>query len=265
MNYLKDKVFLVTGCSSGLGKELAMQMNAKGAFVSGIARRQDKLEELSNEIRFRNNFFSFTGDITNDHDRKEYIKDSHNRFKKIDGIVLNAAISMKGYSIELGTDLYRKTMDTNFFSAIELMKLVFNEIKSNKGDIVIIGSLMGMIPYPYRSGYVASKHALNGWAESVKLENYNTGPNIMTVYCGYMRTEISAKSLTNNPSLVAGTSSGSKKGSDPAEVAAKIIKGVEERKDKLFPVKTSEKILMQMYKYFPAFLEKKYLSKRTLN
>ena len=263
---MKNKVFIITGCSSGLGWELALQLNALGVKVAGIARRDENLQKLTGIVTNPDHLLTIKGDITIDSDCQKLIDATIQKFGQIDGIIVNAGISMKGHTLDLGLDLYRKTMETNYFAAINLIQKAYVHIQKQSGHIIIIGSLLGLIPFPYRAGYVASKHALISWAETLKIElkGQNIGVHFMTVFCGYMRTEISGKSLTNDPSLIKGNSEGSQKGSDPKVVASKIIKGIEKCKTTLYPIKTNEKILFCLNKLSPLLIEKIYLSKQTL-
>lgn len=263
--YFKNKTYLLTGCSSGLGWELAHFLINYGAKVVGIARRKDKLEQLSDTVANSDNLVTLCGDISNDQDCVEFVQLAIKNYKSIDGIILNAGVSVKGYSLDLGIEHYSKAMEINYYATINLIKKTYQYIEKQAGDIVIIGSLLGIIPMPYRSGYVASKHALIGWAESFRIEKYTSKVNIMVVNCGYMKTEISANSITNDPSLIKGVSEASKKGSDPKLVASKILKGMIKKKSKLYPIKKSEKVMLYLYRYFPNILEKKFLQKITID
>jgi dehydrogenase/reductase SDR family member 7B len=259
--YFQDKVFLITGASSGLGREMARLAIKKGARVSCIARREDKLRSLREEVG-EQNILCVTGDITDRESIDRLIDLTLGRWKKLDYLLLNAAISAHGDFELLDRQLIDKTMEINFLSNVYTVQKAFPHVNEQKGMIVNISSLLGLVPYAFFSPYVASKHAMRGWMDSLRMElrNKKAGAKVMTAFCGYMKTEITSKSLSHRPMKGIHSHKESLAGQPPEKVARKILAGIQRRKTRLYPVKPAERAFLVLHKIFPSLVEMALLS-----
>lgn len=169
----KNKVILITGASSGIGRELANSLALLEANLILVSRNIQKLEELKQELlkKVKTEVLIVNGDLEKKQFSKEILDKTINKFNRIDYLILNAGMSMNCpfRDIEKLSDM-EKIMQLNYFANVYLMNYFLPQLQKNKARIVAISSVQGIIGIPYHSGYVASKHALNGFLDAVQLE-----------------------------------------------------------------------------------------------
>ncbi len=197
INFFKNKVVAVTGGSDGIGKALVEKLIFEGAFVSTCGRNHDKLLSLEKHIQSVN-LFVFNADVSIKEDCKDFIHHTINKFGKIDILINNAGISMRSMLIDCDIDVIKKLMDINFLGAVYCTKYALKSIMQNKGSIVGISSIAGYRGLPGRSGYSASKFALNGWLESIRTELSPLDVNVMWVCPGFTKSNIRNAALNEN-------------------------------------------------------------------
>lgn len=172
-NFFQNKVILITGASSGIGRELANSFASLGSKLILISRNLERLEELRQEIlqKEKTEILIISGDLEKKEFSKQILDKSVDKFKRIDFLILNAGISMNCpfREVEKLSDM-EKIMQINYFANVYLIHYFLEQIKKDKTTIVAISSVQGIIGIPYHSGYVASKHALNGFLDSLQLE-----------------------------------------------------------------------------------------------
>ena len=168
-NFFNNKVVAVTGGSEGIGKALVEALLQKGAKVATCGRNNDKLYNL------RTDFASFplhttVTDVSNENDCRRFIESTIKVFGGIDILINNAGISMRAELKDASVDVIRKVMDINFFGAVYCTHFALNSLIERKGIIVGVSSIAGYRGLPGRSGYSASKFALQGWLEAIRTE-----------------------------------------------------------------------------------------------
>ena len=171
----KDKVFVVTGASSGIGAELAIQLSKKGAYVVCAARTKEKLETVCNKIS-KNNGFSIAvqADITDKVQCDKIINVAIEKFQKIDALILNAGISMWAKFDEIeDVQFFQTIMNTNYLGSVFCVHAALPYLKKTRGMIVSCSTAQAIMGFPNHSGYVASKHALHGFLSTIRMENKN--------------------------------------------------------------------------------------------
>lgn len=170
---LKDKVILITGASSGIGKELAFSLARFGCKLVLVSRNLEKLEEIKKNILQKNKIeiLIITGDLEKENFGKEVLKKTISQFNRIDYLILNAGMSMNCpfREVQRLSDM-SKIMQINYFANVYLIYYFLDQLKKDKARVVAISSVQGIIGIPYHSGYVASKHAFNGFLDSLQLE-----------------------------------------------------------------------------------------------
>lgn len=222
---LSGTVCVVTGASSGIGRQVALDLAALGAAVCVVARRQHLLRELLGSLSGEGHSL-FTADISDPHQVSKlaaHVEEFHGR---CDVLVNNAGFSAGG-SFD-GTaaleDLHR-VMDTNFFGAIHCAAELLPLLKSSApSHIVNVTSIAGRLPSPGASTYCASKFALAGWTESARFDLERKGIFLSTVEPGPIPTEgFPQKGLTGHPWLrrLVGT---------PGDVSAAVVDVIENKK-----------------------------------
>lgn len=169
---LSDSVVIITGASSGIGRATALRFADDGAKVVVAARRQDALEDLAREIEQRGGKASPYGlDVTKEdevHALARYARDTYGR---IDVWVNNAAVTLFGRFEEIPPEAFRRVLDTNFFGYVHGARAVLPYFREQgRGTLINVSSIVGEVGQPYTSPYVASKWAIRGFSESLRME-----------------------------------------------------------------------------------------------
>src|SRR3954467_12630424 len=185
-DYFKNKVAVVTGGTDGIGRALVSALLAAGAKVATCGRHHDKLYRLQSEYP---PYPLHTGvaDVSNENDCRHFIESTIQVFGGIDILINNAGISMRSLLKDATIDVIRKVMDINFFGVVYCTKYALDSIIKRKGTIVGVSSIAGYRGLPGRSGYSASKFALQGWLESIRTELIDSAVHVMGVCPGLDR------------------------------------------------------------------------------
>ena len=254
MANFKDKIVVITGGSDGIGKALVVQFLALGAKVATCARNNDKLVQLSSQNPSEN-LFTMQLDVTNQSADEAFIKAVEDKWGGIDILINNAGISMRALVSEVSMDTLKNVMDINFWGTVYTTKAALPAIQKANGVIVGVSSIAGYRGLPGRSGYSASKYALNGWLEALKTELYGSGTHVMWVCPGFTTSNIRNAAL-NKDAKAQGESPMDEGAMMSAEECAKhIIESIAKRKRTLVLTFTGKRTVF-MNKYFPAWADK---------
>lgn len=192
------KVAIITGASSGIGRAIALELSYRGVSVMLASRTEENLIAVRQEIENNGGVAShFVIDVRDESLCRELVETTCKRFQKIDYLINNAGISMRANFSDVDMAVLRQVMDTNFWGSVYCARYALPHILQTGGSIVGISSICGVTPLPGRSGYSASKHALDGFLESLRLENRKTGLHIMLVHPGYTSSNIRRVALNN--------------------------------------------------------------------
>jgi len=187
--FFNDKVVVVTGGTDGIGKALIELLVSKNVQIATCGRNQSKLDELKNQHP-NANLFCCKADVSIYNDCENFIQKTLAYFGKIDILINNAGISMRTELVDCDVEVIKKVMDINFMGTVYCTKLALDSIIENQGSIVGISSIAGYRGLPGRSGYSASKFALNGWLESIRTELSNKNVNVLWVCPGFTQSNI---------------------------------------------------------------------------
>ncbi len=253
-DFFRNKVVAITGGSSGIGKALIEQLLPMGAKIATCARNQDKLYDL--QLRHSTApLHCVVADVSIYNDCKMFIDSTVTQFGGIDILINNAGISMRALLKDADLDVFRKVMDINFFGSVYCTKLALNSLIERKGTIVGISSIAGYRGLPGRSGYSASKFALNGWLEAIRTELSDDEVNVMWVCPGYTRSNIRNAALNNKAESHGESPVDEAELMSPEKCATYIIKAIEKRKRTLvLTFKGVQTVLVN--KFFPAWADK---------
>ena len=153
---------------------------------------------------------------------------------KIDVLVNNGGITQRSLAADTSTEVVRKIMEVNFFGTVALTKSVLPYfLKQKGGHIVVVSSIVGKFGFHLRSAYAASKHALHGFFESLRMEIYNENVKVLIVCPGKIRTNISINAYTGDGSKHGKMDDSTNKGLSPEDCARKILKGIENNKEEI--------------------------------
>jgi len=254
MANFKDKIVVITGGSDGIGKALVQQFLDAGAKVATCGRNNDKLLSLSNDCA-SDNLFTIQVDVANQGQCESFIKAVTDKWGGLDVLINNAGISMRALVSEVSIETLKNVMDINFWGTVYTTKAALPAIQKTNGVIVGVSSIAGYRGLPGRSGYSASKYALNGWLEALRTELFGSGTHVMWVCPGFTSSNIRNAAL-NKDAKAQGESpmdEGAMMSSE--ECANHIIDAIVKRKRTLILTFTGKRTVF-MNKYFPAWADK---------
>ncbi len=255
ISFVKNKVVVITGASSGIGRALAKEFAAKGARLSLGARRTELLEQLQQELPETEMLIVKT-DVSNEEDCRTLIDETVNRFGQIDILINNAGISMRALFEEVDTKVIRQLMDVNFYGTVYCSKFALPYLLKTKGSLVGVISIAGYVGLPGRTGYSASKFAIRGFLDTVRIENLKKGLHVLVAAPGFTASEVRKVALTNDGSQQGETPRDESKMMSSEECAKHIVRAIEKRKRELILTFTEGKLTVFLGKFFPALLDK---------
>jgi len=229
MSFFTDKVVVVTGGTDGIGKALVNLLMTQGAKVVTCGRDYDKLYHLQT-VYAGKPLFAISADVSNEIECQKLIQQAVNVFGAVDVLINNAGISMRALFSETDLETIRRVMDINFWGAVYCTKYALPYITKNKGTVAAISSIAGYRGLPGRSGYSASKFALQGWMEALRTELLQSGVNVMWVCPGFTRSNIRNVALDKNSEPQGETPLDENSLMSPKECAQYILKAIEKRK-----------------------------------
>lgn len=198
MKNFQGKIIWITGASSGIGAELAIQSANAGAIVILSGRNQQNLELVKKNLPHPEAHLIVPLDLEHSDNFKELAASVISRVKRIDVLINNGGISQRGTAYETDEVVDRRIMEVNYFGNIALAKAVLPYMrKQGGGHIVVLSSIAGKFGFFLRSAYSASKHALHGFYESLMLEEESNGIKVTIACPGKINTNISVNALNS--------------------------------------------------------------------
>lgn len=258
---MKNKVVIITGASSGIGKATAIQFAKKGASLVIAARSLDKLEQTKQEIEdLGAAVIMVKADVSQEEDCKNIIDQAITKFGQIDILINNAGISMRALFKDTELSVIKNVMDINFWGAVYCTKFALPHILKNKGSVVGVSSIAGFVGLPARTGYSASKFAMHGFLNALRNENLENGLHVLIACPGF-----TASNIRNTALKADGTSQGVSpreegKMMSAEEVAKHILSAIVNREEQI--VLTNEgKLAHWLSKFLPKIINKAVFNK----
>jgi short-subunit dehydrogenase len=185
-------VVLITGASSGIGEELALQLAQRGALLTLAARRAALLEEMSRKIGATATVRPLVVecDVTKDGDVERAVAETVRERGKLDIVFANAGFGVAGMFTKLTLEDYRRQFETNVFGVLRTLYAALPEVKKTKGQLVITGSVAGWAATPGTSAYAMSKFALRALANSITPELAVAGVKVTLISPGFFESEL---------------------------------------------------------------------------
>ncbi|HEX6039748.1 SDR family oxidoreductase, partial [Longimicrobium sp.] len=188
----RENVVVITGASEGIGRELALQLADQGAWLVLAARDAARLYAVAEECRLRGaRAVSVPTDVADQAQCRALIERTVAEYGRVDTLVNNAGIGMWARFDEV-QDLapFERMMQVNYFGSVYCTHAALPHLKRTRGRIVGVSSLTGKAGVPTRSGYAATKHAMAGFFDSLRIELDGTGVTVTMIYPGFVATEI---------------------------------------------------------------------------
>lgn len=231
MRNFEGRIVAITGASSGIGMALAYEFALLGAKLSLAARRTEKLIEIKNELKKTGTEVCIvTTDVTQEESCKVFIEKTLNHYTKIDILINNAGISMRSLFKNVELDVLKRLMDVNFWGAVYCTKFALPSLLENRGVVVGVSSVAGFHGLPGRTGYSASKFALHGFLETLRIEHLKDGLHVLVIAPGFTASEIREKALVGNGIEQGKTPRDETKMLTPQFVAKNLIRAIQKRK-----------------------------------
>ncbi len=227
---MRNKVVVITGASSGIGLALALQALEEGAFVAVCARNCTSLIEANSKEIEEGRFLVMSVDVSDEIACKQFIDAVINKWQKIDVLINNAGISMRSLLAETEISVLKELMNINFWGTVYCTKYALESIKAQKGVIVGVSSIAGYRGLPGRTGYSASKFAMQGFLESLRTELLHSGAHVMWVSPGFTASNIRNVSRIGNGSVQGETPLEESKLMSASTCASLIYKAIHKRK-----------------------------------
>jgi len=250
--HFKDKVIWITGASSGIGAMLATKLAQQQAILILTARNIDALQVVQKEcLSYTPDCQILPANLVND-DLQSLVNKAISLFGHVDVLINNAGITQRSLAIETSIDVYRQLMEIDYFVPVSITKyLMPHFIARTSGHVIAISSMAGLMGFPMRSGYSAAKHALNGFFETLQVENTIPALYFTIISPGRINTPISLSALTANGIPYNKMDEGQLNGIPVAKCADKILNAIKHKKKHII-IAREERILLWLWWFLPA-------------
>jgi dehydrogenase/reductase SDR family member 7B len=253
---MKDKVIIITGASSGIGKALAFSFGREGAKIVITGRKEAPLLEVSQALTEAGiDNLAIVSDVSIEADNVDMVNKTIQKYGKIDVLINNAGISMRSMFEDCDLKVIKSVMDINFWGTVYATKYSLSHIKETKGSIVGVSSIAGYRGLPVRSGYSASKFAVNGFLEALRTELLHTGVHVLTACPGFTASNIRIASLGSDGNSKGESMRDEGNMMSSEEVADRILKAVKNR-DRGMILTLQGKAIILINKLLPKWADK---------
>ena len=228
---MKGRRIILTGASEGIGRALALELAGRGARVALAARDRERLETLAQECRGRGGeALAIPTDVTNEQDLEWLVTETVKTFGGLDAVVHNAGITMwSRFDALKDLSIFERLMEVNYLAPVRLTALTLPHLKQSRGLIVAIASLAGLTGVPERSGYAASKHAMVGFFDSLRIELAGSGVDVSVIAPDFVVSEIHKRAIGPDGEALGASPMMQSKIMTADECAARIVRAIEKR------------------------------------
>ena len=232
---MKDRRIILTGASEGIGRALALDLAARGARLALAARDRDRLESLAQECRTRGGeALAVPTDVTNQQDLEWLVAETLKAFGGIDAVVHNAGITMwSRFDALADFTIFERIMEVNYLAPVRLTALTLPHLKQTRGLIVAVASLAGLTGVPERTGYAASKHAMIGFFDSLRIELAGSGVDVSVIAPDFVISEIHKRAIGPDGEPLGASPMKQSKIMTAEECAARIVHAMQKRQRQL--------------------------------
>lgn len=255
-NSLNNKVVVVTGASSGIGEAMAREYAKMGAKVVMAARREEELKRIAAEIKAAGGTVTYAAcDVVREEDCKRLMEHAVETFGGIDVLICNAGLSMRALFDDCDLKVLHRLMDVNFWGTVNCTKYALKWLQKSRGSLVGISSVAGIHGLPGRTGYSASKYAMTGFLDTIRVENLKKGLHVMTACPGFTASNVRFSALTADGTQQGETPRDEAKMMTPEQVAHIVERGIRRRK-RLCLMEWEGRGTHLLKKFFPGLVDK---------
>jgi short-subunit dehydrogenase len=248
MNKFKGNVVVLVGASRGIGKQLAMQLAEQGAHLILAARSKNQLHQVVEDCKSRGaSVKAVITDVTSKQSCLNMIREAVQEFGKIDTLLYNAGSGKTGYfTTHSNIDYISEEINLNYCGLVYCLHNALPYLKKEKGRVVGVCSMGGIIALPGTAGYNASKHAMRGFLNTLRVEMLGTGITVTTVYLSAVRTEAYLNEVGEKAAIIPA--------STPEKAATNIIRAAAKRKKEVIP-SLEGRLLLISHRLLPGLTE----------
>lgn len=253
---LENKVVVITGGGTGIGKACAYAFSRNGFDVVIAGRNIETLQDTANDLKNgMTKVHLINADISIEGQCAFLIAETIKIFGRIDVLINNAGVSMRAAFNEVDLKVLHTLMDINFWGTVYCTKYALPYLLKSNGSLVGISSIAGKKGLPGRTGYCASKFAMEGFLETIRIENIKRNLHVMVACPGFTNTDIRKHAYKKDGSLQVESPRDEAGMMTPEEVADKIYKGYIRKKRDLI-MTTEGKFTLWINKFFPGWMDK---------
>lgn len=253
---MKGKVAVITGSSSGIGRACAYELAERGAGVVLGARNIEALREIAADLQKRGyRAIAVQTDVTREEDCRNLISEAVKAFGGIDILINNAGISMRALFKDVNLSVIRRLMEVNFFGAVYCTKYALPYLLERRGSVVGVSSIAGFHGLPGRAGYSASKFALQGFLETLRIENLKNDLHVMVAAPGFTATNVRISALKAD-GQAQGVSPRNEKGMMSPEKVSRIIANGIQRKRRNVIISLEGKLSILAQRVIPRIIDR---------
>lgn len=256
MKYFENKVALVTGSGQGIGKAIALAFAKEGALIVLNGRNAQPLKKVEEELKAMDAIvFTVVGDVSDEIQAKNIVDKTIERFGRLDFLINNAGISMRGDFSELKPTVFKSVFATNVFGITNLSIPALPYLKRTKGSLIFISSLAGINGLPGLSAYCSSKMALRAIAESIRIEEFASGIHVGLIQVGFTEIEPAKQTMGPDGELILIKDRANFKVQTKEFVAKTVLKNIRSRKF-ITTLSGIGRLQALLHSYTPMLLEK---------
>lgn len=255
MSFFADKVIIVTGASSGIGLASARLFGREGAKVVMAARSLDRLEALAESVAPEDSVLCVKCDVSREDDCRVLVEKTVERFGRVDILVNNAGISMRAMFRDLDLKVIHSLMDVNFWGTVNCTKYALPWLLESRGSVVGVISIAGYSALPARTGYSASKYAVRGFLDTLRIEHLKDGLNVLVFAPGYTSSNVRNAALTADGTPQGETPLEEGKLMSAEEVALKLAKALRRRRSEVI-LTALGKVTVLAHRLFPRLTDR---------
>lgn len=254
---MQGKVIIITGASSGIGLACAEILAQRGACLVLAARRLDVLSGLASRLtaQYGAKVLVVQTDVSEPEACQNLVMQAMRKFNRIDVLINNAGISMRALFKDVQLSVLHRLMDVNFWGAVYCTHYALPELLKNQGSVVAVSSIAGYKGLPGRSAYSASKFAMQGFFDSLRIEHLPEKLHVLVACPGFTASNIRHVAL-NKDGLAQQESTLNESNMHSAQSVAKAIADAITRKKRDLVLTGLGKFTVWMSRFFPGLTDR---------